>query len=566
MRRVTPRHRLIAASMGLAFVAGILAFSASAATRYPLGSSGFASAGGLDCNGWSTIQKPVKQMGVCTDVRGFAGVSNQHSDDGRFYDNGHYVGHDEPTLTYLSYYPHSGNDVTWTETLPRDPVAAPTVSNPGTDTTHWFELSVAPWFGMALCDPGSYPQLPCTPKRDANAPQGRYPGGGGAFLEVQFYPPGEGPFPDNISCDNTHWCAALHINELECTFQFASCNPRCTETTNFAFIQRNGVPTGPASPQLMNLATSTPNAETLFMNPGDRLRVHIWDAPAPAVPDAGIPRGHALMVRVTDLTTGQTGYMQASAKNGYASTDIVSCNGRLFNYEPEYNTAEKAHIVPWAALQGDIMTEFELGHFEPCTSVTQQIFTGAGGSGDPVYNTCNGPYESASDSGTPEGGGDAVCYPKGDTHGTLNSAPNEVAGCEENVFENGDLDFDGTPYYADWPTGTTATATTPGSFVQQAPTSKGETYPFSFFQTTVALSESTCFKGSSGCTVPPSGPGGFYPYWSTIRSHGQCSVLFGNVATGPHVRTYGGDAQYGHDRHVSLGYDEFEGAVGPAVC
>jgi len=28
---------------------------------------------------------------------------------------------------------------------------------------HFFELSVAPWFSMVLCDPQSYPQLPCTP-------------------------------------------------------------------------------------------------------------------------------------------------------------------------------------------------------------------------------------------------------------------------------------------------------------------------------------------------------------------------------------------------------------------
>jgi hypothetical protein len=28
---------------------------------------------------------------------------------------------------------------------------------------HFFELSVAPWFSMALSDPQSYPQLPCTP-------------------------------------------------------------------------------------------------------------------------------------------------------------------------------------------------------------------------------------------------------------------------------------------------------------------------------------------------------------------------------------------------------------------
>ena len=125
---------------------------------------------------------------------------------------------------------------------------------------------------MALCNPFSYPLLPCQPKSDENAPAtvnapvppGVYPGAGSSFLEMQFYPPGMAPFVDNISCDNTHWCASLHINDLECTVNFASCNTDCEEPTNFAFIQTNGVPTGPPSPQLADLATSTPNKHTLL--------------------------------------------------------------------------------------------------------------------------------------------------------------------------------------------------------------------------------------------------------------------------------------------------------------
>ena len=107
---------------------------------------------------------------------------------------------------------------------------------------------------MALCNPRSYPLNPCTPNSDSNAPQGQFTGGGSSFLEVQFYPPGEAPFFDNVSCDNTHWCASLHINDLECTFGFDSCNANCEEPTNFAFIQKNGVPTGPPSPQEATLA------------------------------------------------------------------------------------------------------------------------------------------------------------------------------------------------------------------------------------------------------------------------------------------------------------------------
>ena len=70
----------------------------------------------------------------------------------RFVDNGQYIGHDEPIVRFMSNRHGSGGDITWTETLPRDPQADPTVSQPGNDVTHWFELSVAPWFSMALCN------------------------------------------------------------------------------------------------------------------------------------------------------------------------------------------------------------------------------------------------------------------------------------------------------------------------------------------------------------------------------------------------------------------------------
>ena len=45
-----------------------------------------------------------------------------------------------------------------------------------------------------------------------------------------------------------------------------------------------------------------------------------------------------------------------------------------------------------------------------------------------------------------------------------------MTGCEDNYFQNGDLDFDGSPYWPEWPTGAQPTATFPGSFVQQLPT------------------------------------------------------------------------------------------------
>ena len=57
---------------------------------------------------------------ACTDIRGFNNESNQNTWDGRFYDNGEYIGDDEPDMTFLSHRPGSGNDVTWTDTIGRD--------------------------------------------------------------------------------------------------------------------------------------------------------------------------------------------------------------------------------------------------------------------------------------------------------------------------------------------------------------------------------------------------------------------------------------------------------------
>jgi hypothetical protein len=495
--------------------------------------------GALDCNGFSPIQRTLKPTLACTDPRSIYDGSGA-----RFEDNGNYIGHDEPSIRFLSTAPGSGNDVTWTETLPRDPAAAPTVGTPGADITHWFELSIAPWFGMALCDGYSYPQSSCKPLSDANAPNGGSQGGGSSFLEVQFYPPGYAPFLDSISCDNAHWCASLHINDLECSGKFHHCNDNCIEPTNFGFIQRDGVPTGPAGPQVATIATYTPNTQTLLMSPGDRIRVHIFDAP---LTGGG---GKALEVAIEDLTTGQTGFMQASAANGFMATNIGNCKGIPFNYEPEYDTASPNNVVPWAALLGGILTQYEIGHFTPCSSLSDPA-TGALLNltfGDPFWLTCNGPYETANDSSTPEqAGGDAFCYPAGDTHPALNqfgvfSDPNLVTGCLD-FLSGGDIDFDGTSYRADWPNSLTPN-TFPSTFVQSQPTSGGNTYPQIQFETDAPASEVNCSASAlQNCVVTgPNFPGAFYPYFTLASVGGSCAWEFGQMTNG---NSFGGAAQYG---------------------
>jgi hypothetical protein len=72
----------------------------------------FAATGNLDCNGYSAIQKPLRATDVCTDLRGFNGERGQ--------DNGHYVGHDEPSVQFVSSAQGSGNNTKWEITLPNE--------------------------------------------------------------------------------------------------------------------------------------------------------------------------------------------------------------------------------------------------------------------------------------------------------------------------------------------------------------------------------------------------------------------------------------------------------------
>jgi len=188
---------------------------------------------------------------------------------------------------------------------------------------------------------------------------------------------------------------------------------------------------------------------------------------------------------------------------------------------------------------------------------------------DAYWNVCHGPYERSEGGGGGEGAelSDAFCYPQGDTHGVLDSAPDTITGCEDDLVQNGDLDFDGTPYWSEWPTGPTPTATYPSSFIEKYPTTNGARYGSYFVQTDVALSETGCSgTTTTGCTVPPNGPGLFYPYWSRVDNAGQCTIEFGNVAFGAGVNNLGGDAQYGTDQVATLGYPEFEGPVTLNSC
>ena len=180
----------------------------------------------------------------------------------------------------------------------------------------------------------------------------------------------------------------------------------------------------------------TPNQRTLLMNPGDKLAIHIFDNKS-----AG-----ALETQVRDLSTGKTGFMLASAKNGFMNTSIADCSGTPFNFRPEYSTASTINQGGWAA--ANINVSYEVGHFTPCTKLKVFAPIDVHGHLDKSWNFCTGPYENAGPPDSPGSGetNDAPCFPAGDTHGSLNADPNLVTGCT-----GGDLDYDGTSYWRNWP-------------------------------------------------------------------------------------------------------------------
>ena len=127
-----------------------------------------------------------------------AGATNcaEVYDSEKVFGEGKYIGHDEPSTLFYSNVPGSGNRMRYDLTLPKDP--SPT--NPLTPgKSYTFELNSTFWFGMAMCDTQSWPELvsTCTPNTDKNivdpAVSPNHPGT--AFMELQFYAPGGIPWP-----------------------------------------------------------------------------------------------------------------------------------------------------------------------------------------------------------------------------------------------------------------------------------------------------------------------------------------------------------------------------------
>ena len=283
-----------------------------------------------------------------------------------------------------------------------------------------------------------------------------------------------------------------------------------------------------------------------MMNPGDKLKIHIFDN----------KKAGALETSVDDLSTGKTGFMLASAQNGFMNTSIADCSGTPWNFRPLYSTAKTANQGGWAA--ANINVAYEVGPFTPCTRLKVFSPIQVGNFFDKSWLFCRGPYENA---GPPDGSGpsnevnDAPCFKAGDTHGQLNADPNLVTGCT-----GGDLDYDGTSYWANWPK-----SLTPGMFPSaltiQQPTTAGGRYPQIQFLTDNPASNIRCNTSSgTGCVVPPTqAPGHFYPYWTLARVKGACVWEFGQM---PNGNDFGKEQQYGTFT-AALGLPELAGPIMP---
>jgi hypothetical protein len=388
-----------------------------------------------------------------------------------------YIGHDEPSVLFYGNAPGSGNDNSYSLTLPTDPPVKP--SQDGNGGTWNFQLRPTFWLGLDMCDDESapnpawsgaaYPNNPCTPDSDSNifasdnAGSAKYIGKapGGAFMEMQFYPPGWVKWPVGNSCDATRWCAALNIDsfsedENTGTPNNATClNSAGIEPVNFAYLTKDGTATTSADP-LNGARFNLDPVKDFFMNSGDKLQVHMYDTPA------------GFTVVVDDLTAGTQGKMVASTANGFASVKFdpsaSSCTLVPHPFHPMYSTSSPKTRLFWTAHTANVSVSDEIGHFEYCSKVIAS---------SPILKCGQG---GGFDTNNVDPQDDNYCLPV-PGFGSTKSSLIHVTGCL-GVLGDSDIDWDGVSYDArSWPgsntNGTVGHLITPSPLRFSSPTTTG---------------------------------------------------------------------------------------------
>ena len=459
---------------------------------------------------------------------------------------GGYVGHDEPSVLFKSGRPGSGNDMTYTVTLPRDPKKQP--NKTGTGGTTWnFQLRPTFWFGLTLCDTQSAPEFThkCRPDSDANdlvgtnpkAPDyiGKHPGN--AFMELQFYGPGYVPQFEGFGCARTQYCAAMTIdsfvqNQNTGVANTSACNNFILggpEPVNWAYITKSGKSQAPANPLFTgtltkpNFAAVNPDyPKDLLMRPGDVVRFRIHDTRA------------GLRVDMADLTTGGRGSMTASVANGFGHIlyrpKSKTCQERPYAFHPEYSTANPRGNT-WSAHTYNVAMSDEIGHFENCLAIDAEGNCTKAGGQDPVIDS-----------------DDTGCVPGTD------SLLVKIDGC----FAP-DEDFDGQSYRLDWP-GTNPNvaqdrALHPSPVLFTSPLSHGRNYPTIAFEADLPRIEASDSQANppfcdrmtgANCVNPPNGAQ-FYPFYSTTVRYGSCTWQEGGKFLPGTTNDFGGSSttEYG---------------------
>jgi hypothetical protein len=459
-----------------------------------------------------------------------------------------YVGHDEPSLEFKSGVPGSGNDITYTVTLPKDPRRQPNASGVG-GTTWNFQLRPTFWFGLTLCDTQSAPEFTnkCTPDSDANnlvgsnpaAPDyiGKHPGN--AYMELQFYGPGYVPQFEGFGCTATQYCAAmtidsLNLNQNNGVANNADCNDFVLggeEPINWAYVTTSGQSQAPANPlftgrlESPNFAAVNPDVtKDLMMSPGDRIRIHMYDTPA------------GFRTDLADLTTGQTGSMTASIANGFGHIlyrpNAKQCKEKPYAFHPEYSTANPRGNS-WSAHTYNVAMSDEIGHFENCLQID-------------ANGNCAVP--GGQDAGAVDAD-DTGCVPGTDSTLVM------INGCF-----SGDGDWDGQSYRLDWP------GTNPNPFIDRllhptpvmftSPLANGRTnYSRVAFETDLPRIEQEdsqinppfCDRlTGANCVNPPTGAQ-FYPFFSTAAQGGTCIWQEGGDFIPGTINDFGGNStnEYG---------------------
>jgi hypothetical protein len=319
---------------------------------------------------------------------------------------------------------------------------------------------------------------------------------------------------------------SLSVNPIAGTMLNQTCQNQISgglEYVNFAYLTHNGEPQGPPNPlEFTPDASGIPGPHVLYMNPGDQLTVSLHDSV------------DGLVTKVVDHTSHQSGFMTASAGNGFGhivpAPTGTGCHVKYYNFHPMYSTSQPNTTVPWAAATYNVAFDTEVGHFDFCTHIDANSPVGA----------CNG-LEGPAGQQEAADGDDAFCFPSSE------SLLYPVTGC----VNSNDPGFDGPSYVKDWPNGK---GNHPTPILFSSPLIGGTTaYSQAAFNNDLPAVETPDIGGrcdivtGHGCTDPPPSDDGtpaFYPYYSTVSTPAGCRWAPGNMAGAPGVtNTFGGNAK-----------------------